>query len=60
MHVFVYLRNDVEPHPATNGTDLTNMFDLCCDKTGKQMGWINSKRKVQKCKYNVNSIHTST
>lgn len=40
--LFGYLRNDVEPHPATNGTDLTNLFALWCDKMGRQIGWINS------------------
>lgn len=51
--IFGYLRNDVEPHPATNGTDLTNLLVLWCDNMGKQMGWINSKKKIVLFMYNI-------
>jgi len=46
--LFGYLLNIVEPQPAVVSTDSTNDVALWCDKMGKHIGWMNSKKKMLK------------
>jgi len=44
--LFGCLLNIVEPHPARDSSNPANDVALWCDKMGKHIGWINSKKKI--------------